>query len=101
IDFAKAPPKRPSFLGIRSFDNYDLAELVGYIDWTPFFQTWALAGRFPAILDDAKVGEAARSLYADALEMLKRIVAEKWFTARATIGFWPAEAGGDAIALLA
>ncbi|HTO62600.1 MAG TPA: methionine synthase [Bradyrhizobium sp.] len=101
IDFAKAPPKRPSFLGIRSFDNYDLAELAGYIDWTPFFQTWELAGRFPAILDDAKVGEAARSLYADAREMLKRIVAEKWFTARATIGFWPANADGDDIAVFA
>ncbi|MBV8920707.1 vitamin B12 dependent-methionine synthase activation domain-containing protein, partial [Bradyrhizobium sp.] len=101
IDFAKAPPQRPSFLGVRNFDNYDLAELVGYIDWTPFFQTWELAGRFPAILDDPKVGEAARSLYADAQEMLKRIVAEKWFTARATIGFWPANADGDDIAVFA
>jgi len=101
VDFAKAPPKKPTFLGTRSFDNYDLAELVGYIDWTPFFQTWELAGRYPAILDDPKVGEAARALYDDARKMLERIVKEKWFTARATIGFWPANADGDDIALYA
>jgi len=81
--------------------DYDLAELVPYIDWTPFFQTWELAGRFPAILDDAKVGEAARSLYHDARNMLDRIVKEKWFTARAVIGFWPANAEGDDIAVYA
>jgi len=101
IDFAKAAPKRPSFLGVKNFADYDLAELAGYIDWTPFFQTWELAGRFPAILDDAKVGEAARSLYADAQAMLARIVSEKWFTARATIGFWPANADGDDIVVYA
>ncbi len=101
VDFAKAPPKKPTFLGTRSFDNYDLAELVGYIDWTPFFQTWELAGRYPAILDDPKVGEAARALYDDARKMLERIVEEKWFTAHATIGFWPANADGDDIALYA
>jgi 5-methyltetrahydrofolate--homocysteine methyltransferase len=101
IDYAKAPPARPSFLGIRSFDAYDLAELAAYIDWTPFFQTWELAGRYPAILSDAKVGEAARALYDDAQAMLKRIIAEKWFTARATIGFWPANAVGDDIVLYA
>ena len=101
VDFAKARPVKPSFLGIKSFVDYDLAELVPYIDWTPFFQTWELAGRFPAILDDAKVGEAARALYDDAQAMLKRIVAEKWFTARAVIGFWPANADGDDIALYA
>src|SRR5439155_601185 len=72
IDFAKAPPNKPAFLGIKSFRDYDLAELAEYIDWTPFFQTWELTGRFPAILDDAKVGEVARSLYDDAREMLDR-----------------------------
>ncbi|MGA2288679.1 methionine synthase [Bradyrhizobium sp.] len=97
IDFAGTPPKRPAFLGIRSFADYDLAELASYIDWTPFFQTWELTGRFPAILDDAKVGEAARALYADARTMLGRIVREKWFKAQATIGFWPANADGDDI----
>src|SRR6202000_815237 len=101
IDFAKAPPKKPAFLGIRSFADYDLAELAEYIDWTPFFQTWELTGRFPAILDDAKVGEVARSLYADARKMLDQIIAEKWFTAQATIGFWPANADGDDIVVYA
>jgi 5-methyltetrahydrofolate--homocysteine methyltransferase len=101
IDFDATPAKKPSFLGIRSFDAYDLAELARYIDWTPFFQTWELAGRFPAILDDPKVGEAARALYADAQAMLARIIAEKWFTARSTIGFWPANAEGDDIVLYA
>jgi 5-methyltetrahydrofolate--homocysteine methyltransferase len=101
IDFAKAAPKKPTFLGTRSFDNYDLGELAEYIDWTPFFQTWELAGRYPAILTDPKVGEAARALYDDARKMLDRIVKEKWFTARATIGFWPANAEGDDIALYA
>jgi 5-methyltetrahydrofolate--homocysteine methyltransferase len=100
-DFAATPPKKPSFLGVRSFDAYDLAELAEYIDWTPFFQTWELTGRFPAILDDPKVGEVARSLYDDARKMLDRIIKEKWFTARATIGFWPANADGDDIAVYA
>jgi 5-methyltetrahydrofolate--homocysteine methyltransferase len=100
-DFAKTPPKKPAFLGVKSFDDYDLAKLVETIDWTPFFQTWELAGRFPAILDDEKVGEAARGLYDDARAMLDRIVKEKWFTARAVIGFWPAGAEGDDIALYA
>ncbi len=101
IDFAKPPPKKPSFLGTRTFRDYDLAELVNFIDWTPFFQTWELTGRFPAILDDPKVGEAARSLYDDARKMLARIVAEKWFTAQATIGFWPANTVGDDIVVYA
>src|SRR5262249_60210103 len=77
----------------------DLARVVEALGWTPFFQTWELAGRFPAILDDAKVGEAARALYDDAKKMLDRIVKEKWFTARAVIGFWPAGAEGDDIVL--
>ncbi|MGY3646399.1 5-methyltetrahydrofolate--homocysteine methyltransferase [Bradyrhizobium sp. LM4.3] len=101
VDFAANKPVKPTFLGTRSFDDYDLAELVPYIDWTPFFQTWELAGRFPAILDDAKVGEVARSLYDDARKMLDTIVKEKWFRARATVGFWPANAQGDDIVLYA
>lgn len=101
VDFAVSKPVKPTFLGTRSFDEYDLAELVPYIDWTPFFQTWELAGRFPAILDDAKVGEVARSLYDDARKMLDLIVREKWFRARATVGFWPANAQGDDIVLYA
>jgi 5-methyltetrahydrofolate--homocysteine methyltransferase len=101
VDFTASKPVKPTFLGTRSFDDYDLAELVPYIDWTPFFQTWELAGRFPAILDDAKVGEVARSLYDDARKMLDTIVKEKWFRARATVGFWPANAQGDDIVLYA
>src|SRR5437016_3105883 len=101
IDFAKTPPKKPAFLGIKSFDAYDLAELAEYIDWTPFFQTWELTGRFPAILDDPKIGEVARSLYDDARKMIDLIVKEKWFKASATIGFWPANADGDDIAVYA
>jgi 5-methyltetrahydrofolate--homocysteine methyltransferase len=99
IDFAKTPPKKPAFLGIKGFRDYDLAELAKYIDWTPFFQTWELTGRFPAILDDPKVGEVARSLYDDARKMLDLIVKENWFKAQATIGFWPANAQGDDIAV--
>lgn len=101
VDFAANKPVKPTFLGTRSFDDYDLAELVPYIDWTPFFQTWELAGRFPAILDDSKVGEVARSLYDDARKMLDLIVKEKWFRARATVGFWPANADGDDVVLYA
>jgi len=97
-DFAKRAPA-PSFLGTRVFDNYDLAELARYIDWTPFFQTWELAGPYPAILQDEKVGQAARDLFADAQKMLAKIVDEKWLTARAVIGFWPANAKGDDIVL--
>src|SRR5216683_4265048 len=101
IDFARTPPKRPAFLGVKSFRDYNLAELAEYIDWTPFFQTWELTGRFPAILDDAKVGEVARSLYDDARRMLDLIVKENWFKAQATIGLWPANAEGDDIVVYA
>jgi 5-methyltetrahydrofolate--homocysteine methyltransferase len=101
IDFAKTPPSKPAYLGIRSFADYDLAELAEYIDWTPFFQTWELTGRFPAILDDPKIGEVARSLYDDARKMLDLIIEQNWFKARATIGFWPANAVGDDIAVYA
>ena len=101
LDFTKTPPKKPAFLGIKSFRDYNLAELADYIDWTPFFQTWELTGRFPAILDDPKVGEVARSLYDDARKMLDLIVKENWFKAQATIGFWPANADGDDIVVYA
>ncbi|MDX7951134.1 methionine synthase [Lichenihabitans sp. Uapishka_5] len=100
-DWTAYQPPRPRFLGTRVFESYDLAELVPYIDWTPFFQTWELRGRFPTILDDPKQGEAARQLWDDAQAMLARIVAEKWFTPKAVIGFWPASAHGDDIAVYA
>ncbi len=97
IDWAGYTPVKPSFMGPRAFENVPLSDLVPYIDWTPFFQTWELSGRYPAILDDNKVGVEARKLFADAQTMLKRIVAEKWFTANAVVGFWPANAVGDDI----
>ena len=90
-------PPKPNFIGTKVLDDYPIAELIDFIDWTPFFQTWELAGKFPAILDDAKVGEAARALYDDARKMLERIVAEHWFKASGVIGFWPAAAQGDDI----
>ena len=99
-DFSKTV-RKPTFLGIKTFSDYSLEELARYIDWTPFFQTWELAGRFPGILTDSVVGEVATSLYADAQKMLKQIVDEKWFTAKATVGFWPANAVGDDIRVYA
>jgi 5-methyltetrahydrofolate--homocysteine methyltransferase len=90
-------PPKPAFLGSKVLNDYPVEELVEFIDWTPFFQTWELSGKFPAILDDAKVGEAARALYDDARAMLDKIVKENWFKANAVFGFWPAQAQGDDI----
>jgi 5-methyltetrahydrofolate--homocysteine methyltransferase len=92
-------PVKPRFLGVRDFKNFPLEELVPYIDWTPFFASWELVGRYPAILEDEIVGEAARNLYRDARAMLDQLVAEKWVTASGVIGFWPANAVGDDIVL--
>ncbi len=83
--------------GITVFDDYDLAELRPYIDWTPFFQAWELAGHYPAILTDDIVGAQASELFRDAQAMLDRIIAEKWLTARGVIGLWPAASVGDDI----
>jgi 5-methyltetrahydrofolate--homocysteine methyltransferase len=80
----------PTFTGVRTLAPYPLEDLVPFIDWTPFFQTWELAGHYPAILDDPVVGETARTLYADARALLDRIVRDNLFEARAAIGFWPA-----------
>ena len=93
-DWTRYTPPRPAFLGRRVITRYPLAELVERIDWSPFFRTWELAGRFPRILDDPVVGEAARALYADARAMLDRIVAEDWLEARAVFGFFPARTVG-------
>jgi 5-methyltetrahydrofolate--homocysteine methyltransferase len=90
-------PPQPSFLGSRVLEDYPLAELVALIDWSPFFATWELTGKFPAILDDARYGAAARSLYADAQAMLRSVVAERALRAHAVFGFWPANAEGDDI----
>jgi 5-methyltetrahydrofolate--homocysteine methyltransferase len=96
-DWGSYEPPKPSFLGTRVIEKFPLAQLVDYIDWTPFFSTWELTGKYPDILGDAKFGEAARSLFADAQEMLKRITGEGWFTAAAAVGFWPANSEGDDI----
>ncbi|WP_201744789.1 methionine synthase [Neoaquamicrobium microcysteis] len=101
IDWANYQPPHPSFTGTRTFETWDLAELARYIDWTPFFQTWELKGRYPKILEDEKQGAAARQLFDDAQAMLAKIIDEKWFAPRAVIGFWPASAVGDDIRLYA
>ncbi|EAU46020.1 methionine synthase [Salipiger bermudensis] len=98
LDFGNHAPA-PSFLGSKVVEDWDLAELARYIDWTPFFQTWEMKGVYPKILDDEKQGEAARALFADAQAMLEKIIAEKWFHPRAVVGFWPANAVGDDIRL--
>jgi len=95
IDWKGYTPKKPSFLGTKVFEDYPLEKLVPMIDWTPFFQTWELQGTFPQILDDPRLGEAARPLFADAQEMLQQMVAEKWVKASGVIGFWPANSVGD------
>ncbi|QEU08162.1 methionine synthase [Paracoccus yeei] len=99
IDWTGFQAKTPEFLGARVIDDFDLAQIARYIDWTPFFQTWELKGVYPRILDDAKQGEVARQLFADAEAMLKRIIDEGWFKPRAVIGFWPANRVGDDIRL--
>jgi len=101
IDWTGYQPPAPAHPGLTVFDDYDLQELIGRIDWKPFFQTWELAGRFPDILNDPVVGEAARPLYEDAQAMLRRIVDEKWFRPRGVVGFWPANAVGDDIEVYA
>ncbi|WBA40998.1 methionine synthase [Hymenobacter canadensis] len=101
-DWDTTPIVKPTFLGTKALEDYDLAELATYIDWTPFFQTWELKGRYPRILTDENVGEAATQLFQDAQAMLKRIVGEKLLTARAVIGFWPANTvGHDTVQIFA
>ncbi len=99
IDWKAHTPEKPRMMGITILEDYDLAELVRTIDWTPFFQTWELAGQFPAILKDPVVGKTAQNLYNDAQSMLQRLVGEKWLTANAVVGFWPANSTGDDIEL--
>lgn len=91
-----APPEKP---GLHVFDDWSLADLRDYIDWTPFFRAWELHGTYPRILDDEVVGESARSLFADAQAMLDRIIDEKWLTARGVCGFWPCARDGDDVTI--
>jgi 5-methyltetrahydrofolate--homocysteine methyltransferase len=100
-DWSRNTPSRPSFTGLRTFEDWDLTDLAEHIDWTPFFASWQLFGRFPAILEDDIVGQAARDLYADGRRMLDRMIQGRWLTAKATVGFWPAQADGDDILVYA
>jgi len=90
IDFSAYTPPVPKFIGRRVFKNHDLAEIARYIDWGPFFQTWDLAGPYPAILTDEVVGEEATRVFADAQAMLKKLIEGRWLTANAVVGIWPA-----------
>ncbi len=101
IDWKLGVAPEPTQLGVQVFDDIDLDSLRDYIDWTPFFRTWDLAGAYPRILDDEVVGEVARNVYAEGLAMLDTIIAERWVTARAVIGLWPAASAGDDIHVFA
>ena len=95
IDWSSYEPPAPKFIGRRALKNIDLTELVPFIDWTPFFQTWDLAGKYPAILTDEVVGEEATRVFNDAQAMLKKIIDGRWLTAHAVVGFWPANTVND------
>ncbi|MCA9873834.1 MAG: cobalamin-dependent protein, partial [Anaerolineales bacterium] len=96
-DWANYQPPAPTFTGVKVFEDVDLGGLREYIDWTPFFTAWELAGKFPRILEDEVVGETATQLYQDAQAMLDCIVQEKWLTAKAVVGLFPAQSVGDDI----
>jgi len=98
-DWKTLPISRPAFLGRRVLADYPLEKIIPYIDWSPFFQTWELRGKFPAIFDDATVGEEARKLFEDARALLERVVANKWLKASAVYGFWAANSLDDDIVL--
>ncbi len=97
IDFKKEQPIQPKFLGIKVLADYDLAAIAEYIDWTPFFRTWELAGKYPNLLHDEVVGKEATKVFADAQQLLQQIIAEKWLTAKAVIGLWEANTVNDDI----
>jgi 5-methyltetrahydrofolate--homocysteine methyltransferase len=90
-------PVKPAKLGVTALGDLDLATIAKYIDWSPFFQTWDLAGKYPKIFDDARIGEQARNVFADAQAMLAKVIAEKWLTARAVFGLFAANSNGDDI----
>ncbi len=99
IDWSNYKATKPKFLGTKVFEDYDLAEIAKYIDWTPFFQTWQLSGKYPKIFDDEIVGKEAKKLYDDAQAMLKKVITEKSLQAKAVVGFYPANSVGDDIIL--
>jgi 5-methyltetrahydrofolate--homocysteine methyltransferase len=98
-DFAAHPPVKPAFTGTMTIDDVTVDTLIPYIDWTPFFRAWELHGNYPAILEDAVVGESATSLFADAQAMLKRIAAENWLHPKGAVAIWPARRDGDDVLL--
>jgi 5-methyltetrahydrofolate--homocysteine methyltransferase len=100
-DWTTYTPPKPSFTGVREFKAYDLADLARHIDWSPFFASWELIGRYPMILEDEVVGEAARDLWRDAQVMMQQIIGQQWFEARGVVGFWPANSDGDDIVVYA
>ncbi len=95
LDWENYDPPKPTFLGTKVFDDYSIEELSEYIDWTPFFSTWQLRGKYPEIFEDSFVGEESKKLFNDAQSMLRRIIDEKWLTAKAVIGFFPANSVND------
>jgi len=97
IDWEKEEIKTPKKLGVHVFDDYSIEELSNYIDWTPFFSTWELKGKYPAIFENEYVGEEAKKVFADAQKMLKQIIDEKWLTAKGVYGIWPANTVGEDI----
>jgi 5-methyltetrahydrofolate--homocysteine methyltransferase len=97
LDWEKAAITVPKFIGRRVFKNFDLSEIAKYIDWTPFFQTWDLAGKYPQILTDEVVGDSASKVYADALKMLEKVIQGRWIQAHAVVGLYPANRIGDDI----
>ncbi len=99
VDWPSFTPVKPSFLGNKVLNDFPLEEIATFIDWSPFFQTWELVGSYPKILDDEIVGEHARDLFKDAQAMLKQIIDEKWLTARAVFGFYPANSRVDDVVL--
>ncbi len=99
IDWAASEIAKPEFLGVKSFDDFPLAEIAPYIDWTPFFNTWELAGSYPKILKDEVIGEQATKLFEDAQKLLAQIIKDKSLRARAVYGFFPANSVGDDIEL--
>jgi 5-methyltetrahydrofolate--homocysteine methyltransferase len=101
VEWDSYKPTKPKFIGKRIFKNFDLAELEPFIDWAPFFQTWDLAGPFPAILKDDVVGDEAKKVFADGQAMLKKIIEGRWLTANAVVGLYPAQRVGDDIVLYA
>ncbi len=99
LDWASYTPPKPSYEGVRTFEDIDLGTLARYIDWTPYFSAWDLAGRYPAILEDKIVGEAASSLWRDTQAMMQRLVGEAWLKPKAVVGFWKANSAGDDVKL--